>query len=106
MSGEQLEYSARLLAENISLEKRNKEIYEGFMATTQELCEATKEIERLHSIIKEAREYVRSKSIKFTMAYVEDDGRIDLLRSDYRIDKLTSKPVKELLKILDKENKE
>lgn len=33
------------------LEKRNKEIYEGFMATTEELCEATKEIERLNSII-------------------------------------------------------
>ena len=52
MSDEQLEYSAKLLADNISLEKRNKEIYEGFMATTQELCEATKEIEKLNSLWK------------------------------------------------------
>jgi geranylgeranyl pyrophosphate synthase len=39
------------------LNKRNKEIYGGFMTTTEELCEATKEIERLNNIIKEAREY-------------------------------------------------
>ena len=63
------------------------------------------EIERLNNIIEEVREYIKSKSIKFTMAYVEDDGRINLPRSDYRIDKLTSKQVKELLKLLDKENK-
>jgi len=63
VSEEQLEYSAKLLADNISLEKRNKEIYEGFMTTTQELCEATKEIERLHSIIKEVREYIESYGI-------------------------------------------
>lgn len=60
-------------------------------------------IQQKENIIKEVREYIRSKSIKFTMAYVEDDGRIDLSRSDYRIDKLTSKQVKELLEILDKE---
>lgn len=29
------------------LEKRNAEIYEGFMATTNELCDITKELERL-----------------------------------------------------------
>ena len=68
------------------------------------LKEKDEEIERLNNIIKEVKDYIRSKSIKFTMAYVEDDGRIDLSRSDYRIDKLTSKQVKELLEILDKEN--
>ena len=89
-----------LIQENI--DKTNTERFELEL----ELVDKNKEIERLHSIIKEAKDYIRSKSIKFTMAYVEDDGRIDLSRSDYRIDKLTSKQVKELLEILDKENKE
>lgn len=62
--------------------------------------EALEEIERLNNIIIKVKDYIRSKSIKFTMAYVEDDGRIDLSRSDYRIDRLTSKQVKELLEIL------
>lgn len=45
--------SMKLVLEEIErLEKRNKEIYEGFMATTEELCEATKEIERLKDLIK------------------------------------------------------
>lgn len=64
MSEEQLEYSAKLLADNISLEKRNKEIYEGFIATTQELCEATKEIERLNNII---------NKVLFILEHLEDD---------------------------------
>ena len=38
---------AKLEYEVERLEKRNKEIYEGFMATTEELCEATKELEKL-----------------------------------------------------------
>ena len=66
------------------------------------IIKQSQEIERLNNIIKEVRDYIRSKSIKFTMAYVEDDGRIDLSRSDYRIDKLTSKQAKELLEILNK----
>lgn len=37
---------AKLEHEVERLENRNKEIYEGFMATTEELCEATKEIEK------------------------------------------------------------
>ena len=61
MSDEQLEYSAKLLANNISLEKRNKEIYEGFMATTEELCEATKEIERLNNIINEFNKLIENE---------------------------------------------
>lgn len=80
--------------------------------TSQTLSEQTikaitlkSENERLNNIIKKVKDYIRIKSIKFTMAYVEDDGRIDLSRSDYRIDKLTSKQVKELLGILEKENK-
>ena len=68
--------------------------------------EMKEEIERLNNIIKEVKDYIRSKSIKFTMAYVEDDGRIDLSRSDYRIDKLTSKQVKELLGILEGSDKD
>ena len=43
------------------LEKRNKEIYEGFMATTEELCEATKEIERLNNIINELEQWLKSE---------------------------------------------
>lgn len=38
------------------LNKRNKEIYEGFIATTEELCEATKEIERLKKELQEEKE--------------------------------------------------
>ena len=53
-------HNANELLENAidTLRKRNEEIYEGFMATTEELCEATKEIERLNNIIKEVREYI------------------------------------------------
>ena len=35
------------------LNKRNKEIYEGFMTTTKELTEYAEEIERLNNIINE-----------------------------------------------------
>ena len=85
------------------LQKENNKL--KFKPKTQfrDVIDLRDESKRLHSIIKEAKDYIRSKSIKFTMAYVEDDGRIDLSRSDYRIDKLTSKQVKELLEILDKE---
>lgn len=85
-------------------------IYEDtLLEITPELMKKTiikqdKEIERLKNIIIEVKDYIRSKSIKFTMAYVEDDGRIDLSRSDYRIDKLTSKQVKELLEMLNNEH--
>jgi chaperonin cofactor prefoldin len=47
---------AKLEYEVERLEKRNKEIYEGFMATTEELCEATKEIERLNEELKNKEE--------------------------------------------------
>lgn len=77
-----------LVDANVNLVDENKDLKE--------------EIERLNNIIKEVRDYIRSKSIKFTTAYVEDDGRIDLSRSDYKIDKLTSKQAKELLEILNK----
>lgn len=73
-----------VLVEIERLEKRSKEIYEGFMATTQELCETTKENERLHSIIKEVREKL--------LCYGET---FDL--------KVHQQMQKELLEILDKE---
>lgn len=79
---------------NSELEKRNKEIYEGFMATTEELCEATKEIERLNNIIKEVREYIKTKmeirkNCENIFSYdIRNDGYI--------------KQVDELLEILDK----
>ena len=44
----------------IELEKRNKEIYEGFMATTEELCEATKELEKANSRIKMTLDYIQN----------------------------------------------
>ena len=74
------------------LKKRNKEIYEGFMTTTEELCEATKEIERLNNIIKEVREYIKSKTEfgEYTYAYP------GVLNQD---------EVREINRILDKENK-
>lgn len=42
------------------LNKRNKEIYEGFMITTQELCEATKELEKANGRIKMALDYIKN----------------------------------------------
>ena len=44
-----------------TLTKRNKEIYEGFMATTEELCETTKEVERLNNIINELEKYLQNE---------------------------------------------
>lgn len=43
------------------LEKRNKEIYEGFMVTTQELCDKSKEIERLNNIFDELEQYTNDR---------------------------------------------
>lgn len=74
----------QLEAEIERLNKRNKEIYEGFMATQEELKEYAEENERLHSIIKEVREYIES--------YLPN----------YDFDKTN---LKKLLQILDKENK-
>ena len=42
------------------LEKRNKEIYEGFMATTQELCDTTKELNDYKTKCEKKRNYVNS----------------------------------------------
>ena len=39
------------------LNKRNKEIYEGFMTTTKELTEYAEEIERLNNIINELEKW-------------------------------------------------
>ena len=41
-----IDYITNLQEENKKLEKRNKEIYEGFMATTQELCEYAEKIDK------------------------------------------------------------
>lgn len=57
------------------LKKRNKEIYEGFIATQDELKEYAEENEQLHSIIKEAREYIESNPLVYmydTDVYVTD----------------------------------
>ena len=43
------------------LNKRNKEIYEGFMTTTKELTEYAEEIERLNNIINELENYIRAR---------------------------------------------
>ena len=50
---------AKLEYEVERLEKRNKEIYEGFMATTEELCEEAKEKERLNNIINELEKWLK-----------------------------------------------
>lgn len=47
------------------LKKRNKEIYEGFMATTKELTEYAEEVERLNNIIQKAIEYLESYNTDF-----------------------------------------
>ena len=64
-----------VLVEIERLEKRSKEIYEGFMATTQELCETTKENERLHSIIKEVRHYIKdTKQDGYKLVWIDKDN--------------------------------
>ncbi len=55
------------------LKKRNKEIYEGFMTTTEELCEATKEIERLNNIINELEKDLQSNIAYYDNLYEEQD---------------------------------
>jgi chaperonin cofactor prefoldin len=42
---------AKLEYEVERLENRNKEIYEGFMATTEELCKETQEKEHYQAIV-------------------------------------------------------
>ncbi len=120
---------AKLEYEVERLEKRNKEIYEGFMATTEELCEATKEIEklkeqlndeideelkqseimvkkqkeieRLHSIIKEAREYIENNTYKIEWGDLEQDNEDINISED-----LTDREfIENILEILDKELK-
>ena len=81
MSEERLQ---ELVEEIERLNKRNKEIYEGFMATTKELTEYAEEIERLNNIIKEVREYIESYMPNY------DFDKTNLIK---------------LLEILDKENK-
>ena len=73
-----------VLEEMERLEKRNKEIYEGFMATQEELKEYAEENERLHSIIKE----VRNRTIKM----IGNNGLDFMYRQAY----------KDILEILDK----
>ena len=65
------------------LEKRNKEIYEGFMATQEELKEYAEENERLNNIIDKAIDYI--------------DWRLEEHQDMYKYQ------MEELLEILDKE---
>lgn len=50
--------------------------------------------------IDKAIDFIRKKTHKFTMAYMEEDNKINLGRSEYTIGNLTSKNVKYLLDIL------
>jgi acetolactate synthase small subunit len=54
-----------VLEENERLEKRNKEIYEGFMATQEELKEYAEEIERLNNIIDKAINYIDRRDLEW-----------------------------------------
>lgn len=85
------EYKNSLEDEIERLEKRSKEIYEGFMATQEELKEYAEENERLQNIIKEVREYIENgsdfKSIyfketdtEFWKIIMEDNLKNDLLK--------------------------
>ena len=45
------------------LEKRNKEIYEGFITTTQELCDTTKKYEDYKARCEEVIEYLQEEGV-------------------------------------------
>ncbi len=77
-----------------TLRKRNEEIYEGFMATQEELKEYAEENEQLHSIIKEVREYIMSELI--TEWDIANCGHVS--GSDLPVEAITP-----ILDILDKE---
>ena len=71
-----------------TLTKRNKEIYEGFMATTEELCETTKEVERLNNILNrfeetlEIRIKLGDENIDMLLAYKRVLELVKELRGD------------------------
>ena len=68
-------YNANGLLENAidTLRKRNEKIYEGFMTTTEELCESTKEIERLNNIINKGIEAINVYQNEKTLSVGYED---------------------------------
>ena len=98
-----------------NLQKRNKELEDGFKATTEELCEYAEENEKLKSIIKEAREYtnklpvtIRWNDYSDLNKYVSYDY-IQKIIKKYNIDNkkgcFIEVDIHILNAILDKENK-
>ena len=70
------------------LNKRNKEIYEGFMTTTQELCEATKEIERLKIDYQQANDIIVEQSKEIEILKENNENmQIEMARCWEKIDK-------------------
>jgi hypothetical protein len=80
------------------LEKRKKEIYDGFMANTQELCDTTKEIKKLNKIIDKAIHYINlnqdSKSL--CLNYEQLKALRGILRQDEFYLMLFEEQLKEL----------
>lgn len=76
------------------LKKRNKEIYEGFMATTEELCEATKEIERLQDMDK----ILRNENINLKLRINKAIKYIESYLPNYDFDKTNLIKLLEILK--------
>jgi len=81
----------------------DKERYEIQLEKT--IKELTEIIKNQQERIDKAFDFIGTKTYKFTMAYMEEDNRINLGRSEYTIGNLTSKNVKELLEILKGEDK-
>lgn len=78
---EQIEFFQR---KSQRLEKRNKEIYDGFMATTQELCDTTKELNNYKSKFEKAIEHIKEHQLIYTSQYEEesnfDNHLLDILK--------------------------
>ena len=76
-----LNYITSLQKENEKLKKRNKEIYDGFMTTIQEVRDTTKENEELQQRIDKAIDYLEQPPVieingEFRNIYSEDDDKL------------------------------
>ena len=79
------------------LNKRNKEIYDGFMSTTEELCEITKEVEKLKKII----QIKQNRINKLNKKLIRRDNIIEDLKAI-----LKSKGYETYIPVLERSDKE
>ena len=85
------------------MDKENKsklELIGEIAQANNKNLELIEEINDLQQRINKAVEYIREETTRFTEAYVEDDRRINLGKSKYKIVNLSPTKVEKLLNIL------